>query len=590
MQAQSLQPARQPLSRAAASLWALAFLGLWALRSATLHPAFHPDDSPEIVAAAAGLGIAHPPAYPLFTLLGRLACLTLPGGPAIAVNGLAALLSCLAVLLGAWLALRALPSEPSRSQQVWSLALLAALATLPQLWFQGQSAKGGLYTLNLDLTLGALLLMQPGPAALGGSPASLTRLRLGWLLFGLGLADHYMSLVLFLPALAWWSWQARPGMNRQVRLWLFNLPGLALYLYLPLRSALKPALNWGDPSTLKRLWTVLTRAQYSGAESGQDLNNAFHLGRHFEGLWAQQWGRLSWLLILLGAVALWRQGTRWRALLACLLLHLVVVLAYNHPPQAAPWVINAFFLPTFVLAAPLLLAGAFALMRGLGLPQRLSFGLGALALATALALAPARYRANDFSRDYLLYDYGQDLLQLPKPHAALLASGGDDAFTVWYLQQLEHRRPDLTLVDVPLVSDWYLEQLSPRLPELDPAWRTRDQVSQGLLARPQRPLYYTSHNPGDRGIPLGLLSDVPQPGVPLLLSNQTLLAPWQATRLRWIADTRTPMDGNREELLGFYPDSAKALVEFAQRQQAQPLLGPTMNLERQLRQVAAISN
>lgn len=587
MQTQSLQPVIRATPRRQAILLALVFLGLWGLRLATLHPAFHPDDSPEIVAAAAGLGIPHPPGYPLYTLLGRLAVLALPGGPALAVNGLAALLGCLGVLLGAWLGLRAL-ADPDKPSLAWALALFAGMATLPQLWFQGQSAKGGIYTLNLVLTLGALLLMQPPAEPSASEGQRVAKLRLAWLLVGLGLANHYMSFVLFGPALAWWSWQAQPGLRRQLKLWAWALPGLALYLYLPVRALHDPAMNWGDPSSLARLWTVLTRAQYSGAESGQDLGNALHLARHFDGLWAAQWGRAAWALLLLGALALFRQGRRWRPLLACLALHLAVVLAYNHPPRSAPWVINAFFLPTFVLAAPLLLAGALRLGPLLKLNAKASLALATAALLLALAAAPARYRANDYHRDYLLYDYGNDLLLLPRPNAAILASGGNDAFTVWFLQQLEHKRPDLTLVDIPLVSDWYLAQLRPRLPELDPSWRSRDQVSQGLLAYPRRPLYYTSHNPGDRGIPLGLLAYVPQPGQPITLSTAGLLGPWAATRLRWVADDVTPMDGNREELLGYFPDSMKALKEFAQRQGAGSLVMTATGWERRFKMVTAL--
>src|ERR1700746_3899818 len=106
MLTKSLQADKEPFPKALWALGALFFLGVWALRLATLHPAYHPDDSPEITAAMAELGIAHPPGYPLPTLLGPLAVLLLPGAPAFASNCLAALGSVLSLLLTLVLAAR----------------------------------------------------------------------------------------------------------------------------------------------------------------------------------------------------------------------------------------------------------------------------------------------------------------------------------------------------------------------------------------------------------------------------------------------------------------------------------------------------
>lgn len=582
MQVALLKADKEPSRRSLCLLGCLFFLALWALRLATLHPAFHPDDSPEITAAAAQLGIPHPPGYPLPTLLGRLAVRLLPGGPAFAVNALAAFWSCLAVLLALLLAARLLNLQ-QRVDRIWLLALALALATLPQLWFQGASSKGGIYTLNLCLTLAPLLLLQPTPVPTQNGPA---RLRLAWLLVGLGLANHYMSLILFLPTLAYWSWGRLPGLRSQLRLWLFALPGMALYLYLPLRAQQRPAMNWGDPSNFSRFMDVLLRRMYRGAESGQDLDNFIHLSRHFAELWQPQWGLPGAVLLLAGWSPLWRERETWRPLLLGLLLHLGVVLAYNHPPRDSPWVINAFFLPTFVLAAPLLLAGARRLAASLSGQESWAAGAAILLL---LALAPARWRAHDFSRDYLLYDYAQDLLEKPVKGAVILGAGGNDAFPFWYSQQLEGRRPDLILVDVPLIGPWYLEQLRAQGLPLNPSWRDRDAVVQGLLEKPPRPLYYSSHNPGDRGIPLGLLSLVPAPGQTLTLSVQGLWGPWQAVRLRWVAHS-APLDGNRAELLGYYSASAEALARFGQSQGVTPLVLAGQRQAARFRATAAGTN
>ena len=565
----SLQPGLSLSGRRFWVLAALLFLVSFGLRLATLQSVYHPDDSPETVLAGALGGIQHPPSYPLYTLLTRAAALILPGNPGYQAAVLAAGLASMAIVLLAALALRVLGTLPAAIQpSPWirpllTLAFILGSVTLPQLWFQGLSAKGGIYGLNLCLTLACL-----GSFGADREGLSLRWARLGTLLAGLGLADHYMSFVLFGPALLWWSWRSRPHFRHHVRLALWLLPGMSLYLYLPLRAVHRPFLNWGDPSTLSRFWDAILRSQYAAGESARAAGKTMELARYFFSLVP---GELTWLglgLGILGIGALVRGS--WKPLLLCLGLHLALVLNYNNPPL--PWVINAFFLPDFALLWMLAYIGSIAYAPRLApLHPQAPLAGAALLLAGVIALTPGRYRGADLSHDFLLYDYDRDLQVNLAPQSALLAAGGNDAFGLWYLQGLEKRRNDVSVVDVPLIGAWYLDQLRLRLPELDPAWRTPNEVVQGLLGAPRRPLYYSSHNPGDRGIPLGLVSLVPPPGMNLPLSVDGLLGRFKALRLRWVADLATPMDGNRQELLEYYGLSAQALSDFGQRQHVVPL-------------------
>jgi hypothetical protein len=237
-------------------------------------------------------------------------------------------------------------------------------------------------------------------------------------------------------------------------------------------------------------------------------------------------------------------------------------LAYNNPPAGSPWVIDAFFLPD--LLALLFLAFFGLLSLEARWPSKKNW-LRFAVLACLLWVSPTQFRADDYSKDFLSFDYAHDLQELLPTKAVLLAAGGFDAFGFWYLQGVEQRRPDLTLVDVPLLSDWYLEQLSPRIPELQAAWNSKEELLDALLgSRMLEPLYYTSHNPGDRGIPLGLVSYAPAPGAPVALNLSMLSAPWPTLRLRYL-DEVCPKDPNRSELMGYYPASADALGSFANR-------------------------
>jgi len=443
----------------------------------------------------------------------------------------------------------------------WPLALLMALGLglMPQLGYQASSAKGGIYTFNLILSMGSLLSFW-----LAAKSREEKWAMLGFLIYGAGLAGHYMSLILFLPAI--WLWMK--DLPKKTALW--SLPGLSIYLYLPLRSIQHPGLNWGDPENLQRFILTLQRAQYSGTETKRSITETLRLAEHFFSLLPQQvpWPLL--LLALLGLRMAWKSRL-WMLppLVIAVTVHWLAVLLYNNPPSSAPWVIDAFFLPDFVAIWFFAALGFFGILLKF---SRWRSWILAVTTGILLILAPADYAATNYSNDYLAYDYARDLQANLPNNAILLAAGGDDAFGFWYLQTIETRRPDLTLLDVPLLSEWYLEQLSPRIPELNPAWQNRDAVVNGLLAsRTKNPLYYSSHNPGDRGIPFALVSLAPAPNQPIRLSTTLLMAPWLSVRLRFLDDHVTPRDGNRTELMEYYPASALALADFGQRLHNLPL-------------------
>src|ERR1035437_7132096 len=111
-----------------ALLASIIFLAAIGLNLATLSPAVHPDDSPETVTAGVTLSIQHPPGYPLHSMLGRLAAISLPGGAAFRVNLLSAMLGALGLMLFAFAA-RMVASE-IMGREISLILVLAPTAVL----------------------------------------------------------------------------------------------------------------------------------------------------------------------------------------------------------------------------------------------------------------------------------------------------------------------------------------------------------------------------------------------------------------------------------------------------------------------------
>ena len=99
---------------------ALVFAVSLGLYAATLAPTVTLVDSGELIVAAHTLGVAHPPGFPLYTLLAHLASVVPIGNVAVRVNFASAFFAACAVAVLSLLAAEALPSaghHPAASQR-----------------------------------------------------------------------------------------------------------------------------------------------------------------------------------------------------------------------------------------------------------------------------------------------------------------------------------------------------------------------------------------------------------------------------------------------------------------------------------------
>ncbi len=460
------QPRRNP-AHAAALAGAALFLSFFCLYVGTHCGSIYLDDSGETVTDAAVLGVAHPPGYPLHTLLTRLSLLAARmvgglGGPAEPVTLLAALFGALGVALLFFILLPA--PEPGEGAPSGAMALAAAalpavaLGLGPVFWHNALTAKGGIYQLNNLLSLGLLgLLAPPGPAG----PR---RLRLFWLLLGLALAHHYMSQLPLLPAYAvLLADRARPG-RRWRDAWML-LPGLALYLYLPLRSALQPRLNWGGIHDLGGLLFCVLRLQYATTDISRSVGTSWAELRYALGLMLREG---AWVLTPLALAGLWigRREAAPKAWAAGILATLAACSLYMNLKPDRLTLLHPYLFPAYLCQA--LLAG-----RALAPAARLLRSRAARAAALALtALACAAYaRAEAPSLDLSGYTLALDMARaeletLPK-NALLLAQGDAVVFPLWYTQRVLGVRPDVAVVGLAVLPmEWVRHDVERHWPDV----------------------------------------------------------------------------------------------------------------------------
>jgi len=311
-----------------------------------------------------------------------------------------------------------------------------------------------------------------------------------------------LAAVLFLAALGYALFRAR-NWDFAVAVLLVAVVGVSVYLFLPIRAAHFPPINEGEPTTRQALWDVLTRQQYGKPPLTQRIAGpgaqfmmwleyfSWQWGRDFPGAVQRGLAVLFGALGVLGAWRHWKADRRTAIAMTCLVATLTFVLifylnfkyGYSQYPDQAQLQREVrerdyFFIASFALWGVWVGLGLATLMEWASeaLEEREPKGARRWTLATpvlVLALIPLVGNHLTASRkgETLARDFAFDLLQSVEPYGVLVTAGDNDTFPLWYAQEVEHIRQDVTVVNLSLANtDWYLRQLQRRpLATFDPS-------------------------------------------------------------------------------------------------------------------------
>lgn len=410
-------------------------------------------DSGELIAASYQLGISHQPGYPLYSIIGRLFSLLPFGNIAYRLNLLSAFFASVTVVV-VYLVLKETVKDKGVSATLVSALLAINLALVKVFWSQAVVAE--VYALN-SLIIAALVLAYL--KALKGILSPVRYILLSGFLFGLGLVNHE-SLILYLPSLiiTWLLVGPMPGRER-VRAALlgttFIILGLSVYLYLPVRSSANPAIDIGNPVNWHGFWWVIKWGEYIRAVrpllskastfiTGLPLLNPWLIGgAGLAAFVSYRFIRRSWRIYLPMLVFMLVYG-------GCISL-----LVLGNPQDEKFGLGAKFFIPVCMVAVVLLGAEAGEIMKKGG---RYAGPVLAVFLSiSAIFLLARNYRPNDFSRNFIAYDYAANSLKSAGERGVLFTWGDNGVFPLWYVQQVERYRDDAVLLHTPLMTyDWYL--------------------------------------------------------------------------------------------------------------------------------------
>jgi hypothetical protein len=294
---------------------------------------------------------------------------------------------------------------------------------------------------------------------------------------------------------------------------LLLILGYTTYLLIFVRAHAGPPINENNPSTIASFFSYVNREQYGEWPlwprrwSSEPLHQYFYdryssdidyflsyqlehmylryfgwqfIGRggDMEGAmidWGVLWG-LPFLVGVAGSVAQFQRNWKMAAVVAALFAMTGVVLViYLNQTQPQPRERDYSYVGSFF---------AFAIWIGIGMESLVSWAAARmkpddakLKLLTAAGLVAAglllvdgrmlqaNYGTHDRSGNYVPWDWGWNILQSCDKDAILFTNGDNDTFPLWYLQEVEHIRTDVRVVNLSLANTgWYLLQLKHESP------------------------------------------------------------------------------------------------------------------------------
>jgi len=319
--------------------------------------------------------------------------------------------------------------------------------------------------------------------------------------------------------------------GRRFVLWgsLLFLLGLSVHLIMLIRAGAvpEPAINQTDPDTFGTLMQVLRREQYPPIDPFVRRAPLVWQFQYYYNFFIEQFSflssgsaRLMYIATFIGPVFLGLLGVfhgirrAWPVFLM-LLSHYIVngelLTLYLNFTDHEVRERDYFYFAAFLFFAVFIGIGVSALLRYAAGPEgktvaQLAEGekvvpvragwLAKLAAVMLIAIAAlpliqpghSKWFEHDRSDNRIAYEYAYNILAGLDQNAVLFTNGDNDTFPIWYLQEVERFRRDVTVVNLSLINlAWYTKQLRSREPPLSLTYSDAqvDQLEARLIENPE---------------------------------------------------------------------------------------------------------
>ncbi len=427
------------------------FLATMSVYSYTLCPTVSMVDGGELIVACTSLGVAHPPGFPLYVLLGHLFSKLPFENPAVALNCMSAFfgaMTCSATFIAARLIL---------SGRDWFSILACLISALsfgfsPTLW--GWSTVAKYYTLSIFLIVLLFIFLWKWKLT-----DKSYWLYLAAIMYGLGLANHtatiFFSTTLFILFIGirtkGWSFLLHPLLFKSIG--IVTLTVCVFYTFTLVRSNEEPYMNWGAPKDLETLYLHVTAKQFQAylKESEQDIKESQKQKGMFISdaleLYVTQFTFVGFLIAIFGYCVLWKRevtlaiGTL--ILVICMFLYRI---NYSYDKsEGTDW--RAYYLSAFFVFSLWIGLGVYTILQAVKKDRVLLYPTFALLALCPFALIAVSYNVSNKSKSYIARDFAMNALSEVEKDAIIITDRWLLYSPMMYLQHQEGIRKDVSMID-----------------------------------------------------------------------------------------------------------------------------------------------
>ena len=280
--------------------------------------------------------------------------------------------------------------------------------------------------------------------------------------------------------------------------------GISVYTFLYIRSGLHPILNEAQPDQWSSLLAVIRREQFGSRGlldnpmvpgAARTLNVFGQQFLNYFQYCSWQWARglpfapmviAALVFFTLGSLGfeftrrrdvgfVYLLGALWLVTGVGLVIYMNFKAGYSMFWDRYPTIDqhevrerDYFFVVSFQVWGMFAAFGLVRLVRRLAEHGRVAITRWGVALASLITLLPVGANFPAASRRHgpdatIARDFAYNMLQSVEPYGVLFGFGDNDTFPVWYLQEVEGIRQDVTQINLSLANlDWYLRQLATR--------------------------------------------------------------------------------------------------------------------------------
>lgn len=409
------------------------------------------EDDGYFIMAAFYNGIAHPPGYPLYTLIAHPITYLPFGSVAFRIHLLSGLFASFSCIFLWVIAYRLLGNRVC----AYVSALTLAFSNI----FWSQAIISEVYTLNVMLVVIILLLILI--ATDGNKNKSIDNVcRLIMLFYGLALSNHWPLVILTTPMFIATLWPVqRDFIRSSIRGMPFLLLGLLPYLWMVVRSQMDPEISFYGPiDSLHDFWFYVSRQGYHEIDTSISAGwyDKLLFCRYFLSENFRQFGSIGVGFLIAGFVFQWKFFKKHvcTALILGYLgssVFLILLLDFDYD-QLHRLTFQVYPVISYVIASIWIGVGFLAVCNFLGglryFKNSLQFTLITLCIlvtgSTFAGNAPLNYRADDRWGE----TYATVMLKSLPKNSLLFLSGDANVGPVGYMNKIAGIRKDVELFSV----------------------------------------------------------------------------------------------------------------------------------------------